>query len=82
MQPLPAYTDEARKAHIEGVLSLQAIVRKDGNISSLKVIRGLGYGLDESAMDTIAGKWKFKPGMPNGAPVDVRAKIDIRFRLH
>jgi TonB family protein len=80
-QPAPGYTEQARKAHIEGIVSIQATVRKDGSVGNLKVIRSLGYGLDESAMNTIATKWKFKPGALNGAPVNVQARIDVRFQL-
>jgi TonB family protein len=81
-QPLPLYTEEARKARIEGIVLLQAIIRKDGTVDSFRVIRGLGYGLDESAINTIATKWRFKPGMLNGQPVDVMANIEITFRLY
>jgi protein TonB len=81
-QPLPLYTEDARKARVEGLVLLQAIVRKDGSVDSFKVIRGLGYGLDESAINTIATKWRFKPGTLNGQPVDVQANIEVSFRLY
>ena len=81
-QPLPLYTEEARKAKVEGLVLLQAIVRKDGTVDSFKVIRGLGYGLDEYAINTIATKWRFKPGSLNGQPVDVQATIEVSFRLY
>ena len=80
-QPLPSYTDEARKARVSGMALLQCIVRKDGTVDSFKVIRGLGYGLDESAINTIATKWRFKPGTKDGAPVDVMTNIEVRFML-
>ena len=82
VQPLPLYTEQARKARVEGLVVLQAIVRKDGTVDGFKVIRGLGYGLDESAINTIATKWRFKPGTYNGQPVDVRANIEVSFRLY
>jgi len=81
LQPAPPYTEEARQARAEGVMSLRAIIRKDGTVGNLKVVRGLGHGLDESAIDTIKTKWKFNPGTLDGAPVDVQASIEIRFRL-
>jgi TonB family protein len=81
-QPLPAYTEEARKARAEGIVLLQAIIRKDGTVDSFKVLRGLGYGLDESAINTIATKWRFKPGTYKGSPVDVQANIEVSFRLY
>lgn len=55
-QPLPLYTEEARKARVEGIVLIQAVIRKDRSVDSFRVIRGLGYGLDESAINTIATK--------------------------
>ncbi len=81
-QPLPHYTEEARKARAEGIVLIQAVVRKDGSVDSFKILRGLGYGLDESAINTIATKWRFKPGTRNGEPVDVWANIEVTFRLY
>jgi protein TonB len=81
-QPLPAYTEEARKARAEGIVVIQAVIRKDGSVDSFKVLRGLGYGLDESAINTIATKWRFKPGTYKGNPVDVQANIEVSFRLY
>jgi protein TonB len=81
-KPLPYYTEEARKARAEGIVLIQAVVRKDGTVDSFKVIRGLGFGLDESAINTIATKWRFKPGTLNGRPVDVQANIEVTFRLY
>lgn len=81
-QPLPAYTDEARQARVEGVVTLQAIVRKDGSVDSFKVLKGVGYGLDESAIDTIKTKWRFQPGTLNDKPVDVQANIEVSFKLY
>ncbi len=81
-QPLPPYTEEARKMRAEGIVVLQAIVRKDGSVDSFKVIRGLGYGLDESAIRTIASKWRFQPGMYKGKPVDVLVDIEVAFSIY
>lgn len=67
MPPLPSlhidppYTDAARKAGVEGVVSLECIVWKDGTVDNFKVLKGLGFGLDESAINTIATKQKFLP---------------------
>jgi len=80
--PKPAYTEEARKARVEGIVLIQAIVRKDGTVDGFRVLRSLGHGLDESAIHTIATKWRFKPGRFNGAPVDVQANIEVSFRLY
>jgi len=81
-QPLPHYTEEARKARAEGIVLIKAVIRKDGSVDSFKIVRGLGYGLDESAIQTIATKWRFRPGTKNGVPVDVWANIEVTFRLY
>ena len=76
----PTYSEEARKAKYQGVVVLSAIVRKDGTIELLKVIRGLGLGLDENAISALK-QWKFRPGMRNGIPVDVALNIEVNFSL-
>jgi periplasmic protein TonB len=82
VQPEPLYTEEARKERVQGAVVLEGVVRRDGSIDSFKVIRGLGSGLDESAINTIATRWRFQPGTRNGVPVDVVVNIEIFFRLH
>jgi len=77
---LPAYTPEARKAKISGVVVLDVIIGKDGSVGAVKVIRGLGYGLDESAVRAVQ-QWRFRPGMLNNQMVPVHANIELSFRL-
>jgi TonB family protein len=81
-QRMPAYTDAARQARIEGIVLLEVIFRKDGRVGEFKVLKGLGYGLDESAINTIAKEWKFEPATLNGQPVSVRANLEVSFRLY
>ncbi len=81
VRTVPKYTDDAIKAKAQGVILLQAVIRKDGRADSFKVIRGLGYGLEESAIQEIASKWRFKPGTKSGRPVDVLANIEVTFNL-
>lgn len=81
-QPMPQYTQPARDAGIEGIVVMEAVIRKDGTVDSFRILRGLGYGLDESAMNTIAKEWRFEPGTKNGNPVDVRARIEVSFRRY
>jgi TonB family protein len=76
----PTYSEEARKAKYQGVVVLSAIVRKDGSIEIIKVVRGLGLGLDENAIQALR-QWKFRPGMKNGVPVDVALNIEVNFSL-
>lgn len=82
LQPRPDYTETARKARTEGTVLLQAIIRSDGTVDNFNVLRGLGDGLDESAIRTIGAKWRFKPGTLNGKPVDVMINIEVSFRLY
>jgi periplasmic protein TonB len=82
VQPKPPYTEEARKARATGQVIIQAIVRENGTVDSFKVLRGLGYGLDESAINAIATKWRFKPGTKNGTPVPVLVNIEVLFQLY
>jgi TonB family protein len=79
---MPHYTQAARDAKAEGTVLLEAIVRKNGSIDSFKVLRSLGYGLDESALNTIKKDWKFEPGTRNGKPVDVKIVVETSFRLY
>ncbi len=81
-QVKPLYTEEARIARAEGIVILDAIVRKNGTVDSFKVIRSLGYGLDESAIHTVANKWRFKPATYRGEKVDCALTIEVTFRLY
>jgi TonB family protein len=81
-QPMPSYTDEARLKRIEGLILIQVLVRKDGTVGDAKVLKGLGYGLDESAISTITKVWRFEPGTVNGQPVDIQATVEVSFRLY
>jgi TonB family protein len=78
----PLYTEEARKAKVQGTVVLSVVVLKNGTLDNFKVVRGLGYGLDESAITEISTKWRFKPGTKNGSPVDVRINIEVVFNLY
>jgi TonB family protein len=79
VKSVPPYTEEARKADVNGIVALQCIVRKDGTVDSCKILRGLGYGLDQSAINTITTAWRFKSGSKNGVPVEVYAHIQVTF---
>ena len=76
----PIYSEEARRANVEGTVELSAVIRKDGSIEVVKVLRGLGLGLDENAIKALK-KWRFRPGMKDGRPVDVALNIEVRFSL-
>jgi len=76
----PDYSDEARKAKFQGTVVLEAVVGTDGNVYDVKVLRPLGLGLDEKAIEAVK-KWKFKPGFKEGKPVAVRVAFEVNFRL-
>ena len=80
-QTLPSYTDEAIKAKVQGTVLLQVVVRKDGSVDNFKVLKALGYGLDEKAIEEIANNWEFRPATLNGEPVDFLATIEVSFTL-
>lgn len=79
-KPTPVYTDEARAMRIEGEVLLEVEFTAAGEIRVVRVVRGLGHGLDESAMRAVQSM-RFKPAQRNGAPVDVKTTVNIVFRL-
>ena len=79
-KPEPAYSEEARKAKYQGTVVLWIVVDAQGNVTDPKVVRPLGLGLDEKALETVR-TWKFKPALRNGSPVPVRVIVEVSFRL-
>jgi len=76
----PEYSEEARKAKYSGTVLLQLVVDIDGKAKSIKVVKGVGLGLDEKAVEAVQ-KWKFLPGKKDGKPVPVYATVEVNFRL-
>ena len=76
----PEYTEEARKAKVAGAVMLGVVVDTEGNARNIQVVRSLDPGLDQKAIDAVS-HWKFRPGQKDGQPVNVRATIEINFRL-
>jgi TonB family protein len=79
-KPRPVYTDEGRNLKIEGEVLLDVVFSANGQIKVVKVVRGLGHGLDESAMHA-AEKIQFKPALRDGHPADFEAVLHIEFQL-
>jgi len=79
-KPTPAYTDEARALKLEGEVVLEVEFCARGEIKVLRLVRGLGHGLDESATRA-AQAIRFKPAQTSGRPVDFRSTVHIVFRL-
>lgn len=79
--PYPTYSDDARKAKVQGAVTLQVLVGADGRAQDIRIVRGIGFGLDERAMETVRG-WKFIPAR-DGAKHNVPAWVTVEavFRL-
>jgi TonB family protein len=75
----PSYPPEQIKEHIEGEVVLFGIIREDGSVDSVQIVRSLDPVLDKNAMAAFA-QWKFTPAHRNGAPVAVEAVVHIPFR--
>jgi TonB family protein len=79
-KPEPEYSEEARLAKLSGEVTLTVDIGPDGVPGNIRVVQGLGLGLDEKAVDTVS-QWRFRPGAKDGVPVTVRAQILVNFRL-
>lgn len=79
-KPEPEYSEEARKAKFQGAVLLAIVIEPDGSTSNLRVLRPLGLGLDEKAIEAVQ-KWKFRPSTKDGRPVRVSANVEVNFRL-
>ena len=76
----PEYSEDARKAKLQGTVRLSIIVDPSGRPRDIRVVRPLGLGLDERAIEAVT-KWRFKPGQKDGSPIPVRATVEVNFRL-
>jgi TonB family protein len=76
----PAYSKEALQAKLEGTVTLSIVVDKAGAPTSIQVMKPLGLGLDEKAIEAVK-QWKFLPGQKDGQPVNVLATVEVNFRL-
>jgi periplasmic protein TonB len=74
------YSDDARRANIEGEVLLEIVVRSNGSVGDVKVLRGLRGGLNERAIEAVR-QWRFAPARMKGTPVDVVVEVGVEFRL-
>jgi len=79
-KPKPQYTDEARKLGLEGEVLVQVVFPAAGPVQVVRVIKGLGHGLDEAAIHA-AEQIRFKPAQQDGKPVDYPATVHIVFQI-
>jgi periplasmic protein TonB len=76
----PEYSEEARKAKFQGTVELSIVVNAAGQVTSIRVLRSVGLGLDERAIEAVR-QWKFRAGTMDGKPVSTRAVVEVNFRL-
>ena len=78
--PSAEFSDEARRSKFQGICLISLVVDAQGNPQNIRVVRPLGMGLDEKALEAVA-KYKFKPATLNGKPVAAMVTVEVNFRL-
>jgi protein TonB len=78
----PQYTSDAMRAKVQGTVLLQCVVKADGSVGDVQVVRSLdsAFGLDQEAIKA-ARQWRFAPGTRLGEPVPVLVTIELTFTL-
>lgn len=76
----PTYSDEARRRGLEGRVGLQVVVLRDGGIGNVRVVKTLGSGLDQRAVEAVR-QWRFRPATRQGTPVEVVVDVSVEFTL-
>jgi protein TonB len=76
----PVYTEAARRSRTHGVVILDAVIDENGQVTGIKVLKGLGFGLTESAVRAVSS-WRFRPAELNGRAIAVRYSLTVRFSL-
>jgi TonB family protein len=80
--PAAEYTNKARKDKLAGTVTLAVVVNAEGTVRDISVTKGLGDGLDESAVKTVR-KWEFKPAVDrDGNPVPAKVAVQVSFHLY
>ena len=79
--PEPEFSEEARRVKLQGEVTLLAVIGADGRPRNLAVVRSLGYGLDQRALDAV-NTWRFEPARKDGHPVAVQMNIIVNFHLY
>ncbi len=81
LTPDPQYTEEARNSKTQGTCILWLIVDTGGHPRDIRVVHGLGYGLENKAIEAVK-QWRFEPAMKDGKPVNVQINVEVAFRLY
>jgi protein TonB len=74
------YTDEARRANVTGEVVLEIVVKRDGSVGDVRILKRLASGLDQKAVEAVR-QWRFAPARMKGVPVDVIVEVSVDFRL-
>jgi TonB family protein len=77
---IPRYPTEARRAGVAGAVVIRGIVRRDGTIDNVEILKDLPYGLGEAAREAVS-RWRFRPATYRGEPIDVYYTVTVNFRL-
>jgi periplasmic protein TonB len=76
----PEYSEDARKARVQGTVVLYVVVDQRGQPQNIQLRQSLGLGLDERAMEAVS-RWRFKPATANGRPISSPVLVEVFFRL-
>lgn len=76
----PDYTEDARLRRLEGEVVMEIVIRRDGSVGDLRIVRGLGGGLNERAVQAVR-QWRFSPARRLASPVDVIVEVSVEFKL-
>ena len=79
--PNPEFSEQARKEKIHGTVVVSLTVTVDGTTRDIKVVKGVGYGLDEKAVAAVS-RWKFSPALKDGQPIEKEITVEVAFHLY
>jgi protein TonB len=80
VEPVPEFSEEARKAKVAGNVLVYLVVDEQGRPTHIRVLHGIGMGLDEKALEAVR-QYRFKPATEDGKPVRVELQVDVRFDI-
>jgi len=76
----PVYTETARRARVQGIVIVEAIISRTGQVENVRVLKGLPMGLDQAAVDAVK-RWRFRPATQGGRPVNVYFILTVNFKV-
>jgi TonB family protein len=76
----PDYPDDARRRGVEGEVEMEIVVRRDGSVGDVRILKGLASALNDRAVQAVR-QWRFSPARRQGTPVDVIVEVSVEFRM-